>query len=522
MSLVIMNPFIIKTSTNDNYQTIDITDEMVTFDDMKNKINRPYAFVSDEQCKKDGVKRIMDIHFFDDDGHKISGYTSITGHTSIRVTFLDSIYRMSIGVGTFGVDNVTVPKYVNEVVIGYKYGQLLAYEEFIPLHKLDLPKSLNRLSVSFVVNMKISELPPLGYVGELFMSNCTFDRGIKLCESVESLTLSQCIGVDINLPKISNVASFVECTFSGSSIVFQEGLMKLNISRSSMLISENMPSTITHCCLMDVTGKKSHHISTPTGKINNWSTDLETLRLENIIINIPDEFPKKLKTLEISHCSSTDKLFPTEWPDSIVCLKLKWKWKYNINHSYKTFPEYWPRKCLQMEIKNMPCGTNLPTELPPLLKNFRSNDPKAIPKKWVDSLETIQCRIETNETFPDEWPSNVKQIRLNIHKDQQLPKILPDGLIKLDIKTSNYNHIPNEWPVSLNSIRVRVDTDSFFSRSCGLYIHRTDLEQYKSIGINITPQQLLMILLNVAEPDKQDYDPSSDDDYDYGCQCGYY
>lgn len=137
-----------------------------------------------------------------------------------------------------------------------------------------------------------------------------------------------------------------------------------------------------------------------------------------------------------------------------------------------------------------------------------------IPEKWSESLKTIECSITVTKKFSEEWPSNVTHIKLSLAKDSVIPEVLPEGLLKFDIQTQNHNHIPIVWPQSLDKIKVWVDSYSYTGFShVVLSINKSDLEKYKSMGININPRQLLMITLDVSRSNMTSSEYYSDDVY---------
>ena len=134
-------------------------------------------------------------------------------------------------------------------------------------------------------------------------------------------------------------------------------------------------------------------------------------------------------------------------------------------------------------------------------------------------MKTIKCNTaEFDVKYPEKWPPNVNHIKLNIHEHTNIPSVLPDGLVKFDIKSSNCKHIPNDWPASLTEIRVQFESD-YTTATTSLFIRKSDLEKYKALGLNINPQQLAMIMLNITRSSEDDYG-SDDDDDDMCSWCG--
>jgi hypothetical protein len=490
-----------------------VTTGVESFSHLCNLLDYPKASISIEQCKEDGVKFVHHVTFFDDENNKILPYTHINDCRSINVVFTEK-YNMTIYDDIFGVNSSTsIPEYVTDLFLVSRLTTDTNVPK-IPVNQLKIPKSLESFYIYSAWIDPFTNFLALDYVNTLTLCNYKFNNNIELPQNIKHLVLKKCTGICIKLPSLLESVSFIECHFTESVVKFPDGLDILDISNSEMAIDENFPDSITKCSINSIDRK---HISTPTKSINNWPINLKTLYLKNLNLNIPNLFPHRLKTLHMENCQSPNKLFPTEWPDSITSLTLKTQ----LSSKYTTAPSYWPRNCVTMNIMNWSkfVDTPLPDKLPSSVTMFTSNDPHVIPVKWPDSLKTIKCNTSICEiNYPEEWPPNINHIKLHIHEKTHIPSVLPDGLVKFEINSSNCEHIPNYWPASLENIVAKFEC-GLIPTQIPLFIRKSDVEKYKKLGIDITPQQLFMIMKDITKSVDECYSDDSDDN-EFCTWCG--
>jgi len=516
------NKLTIKTADNDCYCVIDVHMKDVTsVGDLYDIIQLPPRHISDEQCDKDGVKPSQLTTIYDDNGNELDRFASISGYETLVVVFSE-IYSTTVYYEDYSsmCDKSSIPEYVNNLFImsGWEQTRAKPYA----LSQLKVPESLNELYLSggkTIINRhQINIMAGIKYIKNLTIRDFKFAEEYEIKTSVKKMRISYCEGECLKLPNGIESIVFYNCEFTRGVFTFPHSLQELDIFLSSVIVNENFPETIVRCSIVNNRIKK---ISTPTGAINNWPENLETLCLDYVCLNIPERFPPKLRILKLNNCQSENTLFPTEWPDTLTEMELKYSEAFGNPYYYTTFPSYWPRNCTTIKLMDMNISGVLPKELPVNLTHFKSTNVDTIPAKWPESLKTLKCNFIYDAKFPDEWSPNIENIKLAIHEHTILPDALPDKLLKFCIKTSNHKHIPNTWPASLTSIIVRSDT--FVSASSKLFIHKHVLEKYKEIGIDITPQQFLMIVLDVADPDDTDYFSSGEDNDDDRCrECGRY
>lgn len=514
------NMLTIKTATNSCYQTIDVvTDNVHFFGAVSSLLDYPKPSISPEQCAKDGVEFSHRATFFDDENNKIENFTLINDCRSVNVVFTET-YRMIVRCGYNGIySSTSVPEYVTDLWLLSRIHSGLVNVPTIPVNQLKIPKSLRSFYVSTEYCTVFTNFSDIDRIDKLTLRYYKFDNNVVLPQNIKHLELEQCTGTYVKLPTTLESVNFINCTFTEGVVTFPDGLNTLDIIESSMIINENFPDSITKCSIVNTTRGKL--LSTPTNSINNWPVNLETLYLNTVKLNIPHSFPHRLKMLRMENCYSPNRLFPTEWPDSITSLTLKTRIYKDTCRKYIAVPLYWPRNCVTMNIVGWSgiIDAPLPNELPSSVTLFKSNDPHVIPMKWPDSLKTIKCDTLGFEiNYPEKWPPNINRIKLSIHEKTRIPSILPDGLVKFEINSSNFEHIPNYWPASLASITAKFECGSITSK-IPLFIRKSDVEKYRTLGIDITPQQLFIIMRDITNSVDGDYD-SDDSACDACTWCG--